>query len=213
MTLITNLAITNYKSKGMINLLALWNDMISPWPDGIFSHSVHALFCHPIAEWLATLECIWYKIDTVHWLNIISTETSPLVIEEYIPKGLLPEALFPLNPKEVHRVVSYWAHGVYPKDYVQPWVMTKEVSTGQGYHTLMTEEFHYICQHVVDTPSLLGNVIRPPPTSPLMLSLPILRSSSHNHLPPPNDQTTLTPPLSSLNLPVPIAFQHLVLAE
>ena len=107
MTLIANLAITNYRSKGVINLPALQNDMICPQPEGIFSHSIHALFHHLIVEWLATLECIWYKANTVCWLNVISTRTSPLAIKEYVPKGLLPEALFPLNPKGVHRVSVY----------------------------------------------------------------------------------------------------------
>ena len=66
MTLIANLAITSYKNRGMINLLAIRNDMINPQPDGLFGHSVRALYRHPISEWLATLEKIKYKKDTLH---------------------------------------------------------------------------------------------------------------------------------------------------
>ena len=97
MTLITNLVITNYRSQGMINLLALWNNMINPWPKCLFSHSVCALLHHPVTKWLMTLKQIQYKIDTVCWFHILSTRYNPLTIEEYVPKGLLLKALFLLN--------------------------------------------------------------------------------------------------------------------
>ena len=65
MTLIANLAIMSYQNKGMINLLAIQNNMINPRPDSLFSHSTHMLLRHPVAEWLATLEWIQYKVDTI----------------------------------------------------------------------------------------------------------------------------------------------------
>ena len=100
MTLMANLAITNYKNRGMINLPALRNDMINYRPDGIFGHSIRALYRHPVAEWLTTLERIKYKKDTLRWFYVHSGRGLPLMIEEYVPKGTLPEALFPLNNRE-----------------------------------------------------------------------------------------------------------------
>ena len=90
MTLMANLAITNYKNRGMINLPALRNDMINPRPDGLFGHSIRALYRHPVAEWLATLERIKYKKDTLRWFYVHSSRALPLMIEEYVPRGKLP---------------------------------------------------------------------------------------------------------------------------
>ena len=55
MILIANLAITSYKNREMINLPAIQNNMINPHPNGLFSHSVRALYCHTTNKWLATL--------------------------------------------------------------------------------------------------------------------------------------------------------------
>lgn len=107
MTLIANLVIMSYRSKGMINLPTIQNDMINPRPDSLFSHSIRALLCHPTTEWLVTLERIWYKADTMCWFKILSTGVMPLTIKEYIPRGLVLEALFPLNPWGGHKVASY----------------------------------------------------------------------------------------------------------
>ena len=105
--LITNLAITSHKNQGMINLLAIQNDMINPRPNRLFSHSVRALYRHPIAEWLVTLERIRYKADTICWFHIYSGQLLPLMIEEYVPTGILPKALFPLDQQGVHKVTRY----------------------------------------------------------------------------------------------------------
>ena len=164
------------------------------------------LLRHSVAEWLATLERIWYKVDTIRWFKILSTGVTPLTIEEYVPKGFVPEALFLLNPWGGHKVALYWAHGIHPKDYVRPWVMTKETSARPGYYTLLTDKHHYAHQHIIDAPNSLGNMLRPSPTAPITHSLPILRSSSCNHLPPPSNSPAPEPPLSSLDLPTPVPF-------
>ena len=52
--------------------------------------------------------------------------------------------------------------------------MIKGTSAGIGYHAILTDEHHYVCQHIVNVPDSSGNVLRPPPTSPITLSLPIL---------------------------------------
>ena len=96
------MAITSYKNRGMINLPAIRNDMINPQPDSLFGHSVRALYHYPVVEWLATLERIKYKQDTLRWFYVRSYRELLLLIEEYVPKGILPEALFPLNDRGVH---------------------------------------------------------------------------------------------------------------
>ena len=91
---------------------------------------------------------------------MVSTGFKWLVIEEYIPNGLLPEHLFLLNSWEVHKIATYWLEGVYLADYVHPWVMAKEhASAGEGYHILEPKEFKYAQQTMIDAPGTLGNVI------------------------------------------------------
>lgn len=187
--------------------------MINPQPDGLFSHSFRVLYRHPIAEWLITLERIRYKADTIHWFYVHSERSLPLMIEEYVPMGILPEALFSLNQWGVHKITGYWAYGVYPEDYVRPWVMTKEASAGPGYHPILTNAHHYVHQNVTDAPNSSGNMLCPPPTNSLTLSLPILWSSLHNHLPPPDAPAISPQPLSPLDLPVPVPFQHMLSIE
>ena len=87
---------------------------------------------------------IWYKVDILHWFHVISTSFEQLVIEEYVPKGLLPKQLFPINSRGVHKIATYWLEGIYLADYAHPWVMAKEhTSAGEGYHVLEPKEFKY----------------------------------------------------------------------
>ena len=48
MTLITNLTITNYKNKGLINLLALCSDLISFYHNRYNSFGMNLLLCHSL---------------------------------------------------------------------------------------------------------------------------------------------------------------------
>ena len=188
MMLIANLAITNYKNRGMINLPALRNDMINPRPNRLFSHSVRALYHHPVSKWLATLERIKYKKDTLRWFYVHSSQALPLMIKEYVPKGMLPEALFPLNDRGVHQVATYWDQGATPADYIRPWVMTKKTSAGSGFHPILTDAHHYVRQNIVDPPNTAGQVLRPGDSTPYAIALPLLRQSiGHSHLPPPEN--------------------------
>ena len=213
MTLIANLVITSYKNRGMINLLAIQNNMINPQPGGLFGHDVRALYRHPLSEWLETLEKIRYKPDTFRWFHVHSRRGLPLLIEEYVPKGLVPEPLFPLNQRGVHKVTAYWAHREYPKDRVRPWIMTKEISAGSGFHPILTDSHHYVCQNVVDPPNATGQVLRPGDSAPHAISIPILRQSiGRNHLAPPEaspvQSLQLSPPAESPpHLLTPLPFR------
>ena len=66
------------------------------------------------------------------------------MIKEYVPARTLPVALFPLNQQGVHRVTAYWDSGVFLEDYTQPWVMTKEINAGLGFHPILTDTHHYM---------------------------------------------------------------------
>ena len=135
------------------------------------------------------------------------------MIKEYVPKGTLPEALFPLNNRGVHRVAAYWDQGTTPADYIRPWVMTKDVSAGPGFHPILTDAHHYVRQNIIDPPNAGGNVLRPAGSAPHAIALPVLRQAiEHSHVPTP--ESPIAPrPLSPLHLPVPTPFQHTLLAE
>ena len=66
------------------------------------------------------------------------------MIKKYVLDRTLPVALFPLNQQGVHRVAAYWDSGVFLEDYTQPWVMTKEINTGLGFHPILTDTHHYM---------------------------------------------------------------------
>ena len=105
--------------------------------------------------------------------------------------------------------MAYWDSGVFPKDYVRPWVMMKETSAGPEYHPILTDMHHYMRQNIVDPPNMSGQVLRPPPSAPFAISILILRQSiGHSHLHSPDNLPIAPQPLSPLNLPVLVPFQH-----
>ena len=107
MTLIANLAITNYRCQGLINLPAIRNDIINFQPSGLHGNSVNLVLQHLVDTWVSALKRIWYKADTLCWFYITRSGWEWLIITEYVPKGLLPECLFLLNHRGVHEVATY----------------------------------------------------------------------------------------------------------
>ena len=131
---LNNVAITSYQLGGLINLPQLKNDMINFRLGGLYTSSSVLLQQHSVQAWLDTLDRIKYKENTIRWFHCSGFNGARLEIEEYIPKGLLPTRLFPLNSRGVHPVAQYWAIGVNPEDYIRPWIMTKPNMTLDGFH-------------------------------------------------------------------------------
>ncbi|ETW75036.1 hypothetical protein HETIRDRAFT_423610 [Heterobasidion irregulare TC 32-1] len=209
MTLLSNLAITNYRNKGLINLPSLRSDMISYRPTGYSSLAMSLLLRHSPTEWVDTLARIPFRRNTIRWFRITGFGRERLVIEEYMPGGTLPERLFPTNSRGEQHVAAYWSEGSNPSDNVRPWYMARsDVMAEDGYHLLQPEELLYESQRIIDAPGTSGNIARLPVKS-LILSLPVLRESSLAPIP----LLAPSPPLPPLQLDIPVPFQHAVSAE
>ena len=98
-TLLLNLAITNYRCRGLINLPIICNDIINFRPRSLYGNGngTNLLLQHSVNEWTTILKQIRYKKDTIFWFHVTGSGMERLFIKEYIPKGLVPERLFLLN--------------------------------------------------------------------------------------------------------------------
>lgn len=120
MALLTNIAITNYRNKGLVNLPTLYSNMVSYCPIGYGSLSMNLLLHHSPQEWINTLTCILYKRNIIRWLRVTGFGRAQLVIDKYMLEGTLPECLFPLDEQRVHHIAAYWSEGSNPPDNVRP---------------------------------------------------------------------------------------------
>ncbi|ETW75972.1 hypothetical protein HETIRDRAFT_455599 [Heterobasidion irregulare TC 32-1] len=196
-------------NKGLINLPSLRSDMISYRPTGYSSLAMSLLLHHSPTEWVDTLARIPFRRNTIRWFRITGFGRERLVIEEYMPGGMLPERLFPTNSRGEQHVAAYWSEGSNPSDNVRPWYMARsDVIAEDGYHLLRPKELLYESQRIIDAPGTSGNIARPPVKS-LILSLPMLRESSLAPIP----LLAPSPPLPPLQLDIPVLFQHAVSAE
>ncbi|ETW75305.1 hypothetical protein HETIRDRAFT_164543 [Heterobasidion irregulare TC 32-1] len=205
MTLLSNLALTSYRNKGLFNLPALRSDMISYRPTGYTSLAMNLLLRHSPAEWLDTLARIPFRRNTIRWFRITGFGRERLVIEEYMPGGTLPERLFPTNSRGEQHVAAYWSEGSNPADNERPWYMARsDVTVEDGYHLPRPEEL--LCES--NTPRPSGDVGHPPVT-PLILSLPEIQESSLTTSLP----RTPSSPLRFLQADNTRSFRHAVSAE
>ncbi|ETW77180.1 hypothetical protein HETIRDRAFT_327052 [Heterobasidion irregulare TC 32-1] len=209
MTLLSNVAVTNYRNKRLLNLPALRSDMISYCPNGYSSLSMNLLLRHSPTEWIDTLKRIPFQRNMIRWFRITGFGRERLVIEEYMLGGTLPERLFPTNRRGEQHVAAYWSEGANPSDNMRPWYMTRtDVVEEDGYHLLRLEELLYELQQIIDAPGTSGNTACPPAMS-LVISLPVLRESPLTPIP----LIAPSPPLPPLQLNIPVPFQHPISAE